>query len=223
MSDKKYYVMCGSNCRYESMTKEQIMTAIEQAISTGEIGDVDTGFVTKIKEQNNGAGLSFWVGTQAEYNALDPKLNNCFYIITDDTTADDINAAIEALQARLATIENKVNNKMNVVLWQGRVDVGDIMDNVRHECIGIQNYNLFALELSDKTNKLTEARVLGYRDGEDNYFTVSGSLVKLGLEDTYTAQIFVSKDHFTCEELCKYSGRTDRTDELDLVKIIGIM
>ena len=51
MSDgKKYYCFCGSNCKYETMTKEQILAAIEQAVEDGEIRDVDTGFVTKVKE-----------------------------------------------------------------------------------------------------------------------------------------------------------------------------
>ena len=39
-----------------------------------------------IIEQNNGVVLSFWVGTTEEYNAIEKKLDNCFYIITDDNT-----------------------------------------------------------------------------------------------------------------------------------------
>lgn len=93
--NRKYYVICADNCKFESMTKEQILSAIEQAITTGEIKDVDTGFVTKIKEQNTGAALTFWVGTKAEYNALETKARNCFYIITDDT---DATAARELLE-----------------------------------------------------------------------------------------------------------------------------
>ena len=105
--ERKYYVICADNCKFESMTKEQILTAIEQAISTGAIQDVDSGFVTKIKELNRNTALSFWVGTQAEYNALTEKADGCFYIITDDTTADDLQKAIEELQEGLSALEKK--------------------------------------------------------------------------------------------------------------------
>ena len=91
------------------MTKEQTLAAIEQAISTGEIKDVDTGFVTKIKEQNSGAALSFWVGTSAEYNAIEEKENNCFYILTDETTGDDFNEAIKTMREDIDYILERKN------------------------------------------------------------------------------------------------------------------
>ena len=109
-NERKYYVLCSSNCKFESMTKEQILAAITQAVETGEIKDVDTGFVTTIKEQNNGAGLSFWVGTQAEYNALETKATNCFYIVTDDTFGDDINAAVEDMKSEINGLTGAVEN-----------------------------------------------------------------------------------------------------------------
>ena len=90
MSERKYYCFCGSNCKYETMTKEQILAAITQAVESGVISDVDTGFVTKIKEQNAGGYVSFWVGTTAQYNALAGKDPNCMYILNDDTSGDDL-------------------------------------------------------------------------------------------------------------------------------------
>lgn len=88
-NERIYYVICADGCKFESMTKEQILTAIEQAIRTGEIKDVDTGFVTKIKEQNAGKYISFWVGTQAQYNALTEKPENCMCIFTDEKTVEE--------------------------------------------------------------------------------------------------------------------------------------
>lgn len=107
-NEKKYYVLCGSNCKYEGMTKEQILTAIEQAINNGEITDVDTGFITNIKEQNAGVGLSFWIGSQAEYNALTEKVNNCFYIITDDSTGADIADNFKEIKENIEIIETTI-------------------------------------------------------------------------------------------------------------------
>lgn len=125
MSDRKYYVICENNCKFESMTKEQIYTAIEQAVTTGTITNVDTGFVSRIKEKNKGAKLAFWVGSNAEYNALTEKDNNCFYILTDDPTAETL-ANIEAAVTEnttaigenttaIATLETTVNGNTNSI------------------------------------------------------------------------------------------------------------
>lgn len=107
MSDRKFYVLCADNCKFESMTKEQILAAIEQAVSTGKITDVDTGFVTSLKEQNANKALTFWVGTTAEYNALSEKADNCFYILTDDTMAEDIKLNIEEIKNDISSLNTK--------------------------------------------------------------------------------------------------------------------
>lgn len=97
MSDgRKYYCFCDSNCKFETMTKEQILAAIAQAVETGSVGDCDTGFITKVKEQNGGGYVTFWVGTMAQFNALETKEASCVYIKTDDTTTADTKAAFSA-------------------------------------------------------------------------------------------------------------------------------
>lgn len=95
------YVRGESNSNFEAMTKEEVLAAIVLAIQGGTVGDIDSGFVTMIKEQNKGQGLKFWVGTTAEYNALETTENNCLYIKTDDTSPTDINNAITTLQTSL--------------------------------------------------------------------------------------------------------------------------
>ena len=79
----------------EGMTKEQIITAIEQIIRTGEVEDLDTGFVTTLKEINHGVGFRVWIGSSAEYEQIDPKENNVLYIRRDDPTAETINQLVE--------------------------------------------------------------------------------------------------------------------------------
>lgn len=108
MAERNYYVLGDDNCKFPAMTKEQILTAISQAVETGKVKDVDTGFVTRLVEQNKGVALYFWVGTQAEYNAIETKADDCFYIITDDTIKEDIEAAIAELTKSVEAIENKV-------------------------------------------------------------------------------------------------------------------
>lgn len=55
------------------------------------------GYIESLKEANKGGKLTFWVGNQEEYNALENKKDNCFYIITDDTFGADVEAALQAL------------------------------------------------------------------------------------------------------------------------------
>ena len=57
--------------------------AVRQEIEEG-------GFVESLKETNNGAKFSTWIGTHEEYEALEQKLNNCMYIVTDDPQVDYI-------------------------------------------------------------------------------------------------------------------------------------
>lgn len=113
--ERKYYVMCEDKCLFEGMTKEQILDAIAQATGNT-VPDVDGAFITKIKEVNKGEPLQFWVGTQAEYNTQSKTLaDNVFCIITDDTTADDINDAIKMLQQKdLEQVQKieEINNKL---------------------------------------------------------------------------------------------------------------
>ena len=106
MADVNVFVFDGANNKYESLTKEEILAAIQQAVSTHEITDVDTGFVTKIKEQNQNKQLQFWVGKQAEYTALPTKDENTFYIVTDDSSFDDIADAVNQMQADVETIQD---------------------------------------------------------------------------------------------------------------------
>lgn len=98
MSDgRKYYCFCDANCKFETMTKEQILAAIAQAAETGLVFDAESAFITKVKERNAGGFITFWVGTQAQFNALvaqGKKEANCYYHITDSTKDADMAKAI---------------------------------------------------------------------------------------------------------------------------------
>lgn len=142
MADRQYYVRCKTGCLAEALTKEETLAAITQAVETGEIGDIDTGFITKVKEQNGGRGLSFWVGTITEYNALTTKNDNCFYVVTDDTSNEDLNETIADILKTLketATVEyvNKQDDDIRAALpkmqfgsYEGSDDAGQDYKNV---------------------------------------------------------------------------------------------
>lgn len=109
MFDRKYYVLCDYNCKFEGMTKEQILTAISQAVETGEIKDVDTGFVQTIKTIN-GVGLKFFIGTQAEYEVLtEDEKQNLFAIITNDTTKESIESILAEHETEMNSLAESVS------------------------------------------------------------------------------------------------------------------
>jgi hypothetical protein len=152
------------------MTKEQILTAIEQAISTGEINDVNTGFITTIKEQNAGIGLTFWVGTQAQYNAIETKSNNCFYIVTDDQTID---IELDALKTDVAEInENYLNtvnridrlsqrvNEFGKIIFEGRGVKDTVIEELLNYNVILAKVGVYMYDTDGSTKILYTANIL---------------------------------------------------------------
>lgn len=141
MSEKKYYCYCESDCRYETMTREQILTAIMQAVNEGTISNIDAGFVQTIKTIN-GAALKFFVGEQSEYEALsEEEKQGLFAIITNDTTKEGIEQCLDSLAKRVGDLEEKNStshastaDEANYASTAGKLrDLGNAADNVaRH-------------------------------------------------------------------------------------------
>ena len=113
--ERTYNVISFDKCLFESMTKEQILAAIVQAVETHQITDVDTGFVQVLKEQNHGTGLKFWIGSTAEYNALQSIEQDVFYILTDDTELEDMEADIASFRDALAGINDIISDLSGTV------------------------------------------------------------------------------------------------------------
>lgn len=112
----KVYVICDQNCKFESMTKEQIYTAIIEALETGGISNVDTGFIQTIKTINN-VPLKFFVGTQFDYDALsETDKENLFAIISDDTSKAALAVYLEKLRSDIDSLEEKHNGLADSVL-----------------------------------------------------------------------------------------------------------
>ena len=96
-----YYVFDGQDCRFEGMTKEEILTAIEQGLEQGYVSDPDGAVISKIKEINASGTAQLWIGTEAEFNAITPVpavgnsvvrigADGIMYICTDDRTLANV-------------------------------------------------------------------------------------------------------------------------------------
>lgn len=111
------YGLDNGNNRVETMTTEQILTAIAQAQQGESVLDYDNAFITQIKEINNGYQMKFWIGTQAEYNVLQAPENNVLYIISDDHTKEELIQAVEDLSATVGTFQTVLANKQNTLTF----------------------------------------------------------------------------------------------------------
>lgn len=107
MSERNYYVLCDSNCKFPAMTKEQIIAAIAEATGNTPT-NIDDAFITKIRETNKNAALKFWFGTVAEYNALTEKDGATIYIKSDD----DIDEIIDKIANDVKEIEETLSTDL---------------------------------------------------------------------------------------------------------------
>lgn len=121
--ERNYYVICDDNCKFPSMTYEQILAAIAEATGATPT-DVDDAFISKIRELNRNNNLRFWIGTTAEYNELANAgqiESNCMYIITDDAFGDDVSEAISDLSEAISDLSEEVERLLplgNVTNWR---------------------------------------------------------------------------------------------------------
>lgn len=103
-------------------SEENAKTTVNEAtnIIRGEIQA--GGFIESLKELNKDEKFSFWVGTQAEYDvlvALGEEQPFAFYIITDDTSENDIYQTIETERQELQSqIYMNVSDIVDIKTWQ---------------------------------------------------------------------------------------------------------
>lgn len=102
-----YFVLDDNNNKVEAYDKEEVLALLEKAIADGSLAGIteNSGFIKKIKCCVTGGTSRVAFVSQAKYNELQANnelIANCLYIITDDTTAED-------MEAELAELAEKVN------------------------------------------------------------------------------------------------------------------
>ena len=96
------YVLDEHHNLIEAYDKEGVLAVLSQAIADGSLSGItaDSAFVSKLKCCVGGGTHPVAFITQAKYNELkssDSLVDNCLCIITDDTTAEDIDAMLKTL------------------------------------------------------------------------------------------------------------------------------
>jgi hypothetical protein len=97
-----FYVLDENHNLIEAYDKEGVLAVLAQAIADGSLSGIsaDAGFVSRLKCCVTGGTNQVAFVTQAKYNELkdgDSLVNNCLYIITDDTTTEDIDEILTEL------------------------------------------------------------------------------------------------------------------------------
>lgn len=126
-----FYVVQKDGVKVEGLTKEQIYELISGTTGKTPQG-VDEAFITKLKELNKNGNVSIWVGSSAEYNAIEVKDQNTLYVITDDTFYEDVQSTLDDLAVAVNSVGSDCQQKMNDYLS----DVNEWMAYVEGELNG---------------------------------------------------------------------------------------
>lgn len=111
------------NNKHEVYTTEELLAILQQAIASGSLQGIDpsqTPIVAAVREGHNNSNVTFWSGTEAEFNELTDVASELvgarigsdgkLYLLTGDTTLSD---TVEA--ARQAAIEATEGMKREVI------------------------------------------------------------------------------------------------------------
>lgn len=175
MSEERIiYGFCGANCRVPVYSREEVLAILQQAIEAGSLQGIDitkSPVVRYIRESRADANLSFWVGTEAEYNALSPAVAGAIavaridasgnvYLCTDDTTFSSWQAA---------TLE---------LLQEQQAEAMSAFDTAQTE-----KYNAFVEEQTNNYNSFVEATNTAVNNRQERHKTASVSLTAAGWSD----------------------------------------
>lgn len=177
------YTICGENCLKEAMTKEEVVAFCTSILETGTIpSSFNLGCIDSIKEQNGGLPIKFWLGTNAEYNAIETKDANTFYIMSDDSTRNDLVAAINTLNQAMTGVDTAISNiearleslgfrqgtvqepigtvSKNTLNRQGNYVIGDFSVNLLNAGTGIQTIFVFPPEFMPKDGETIPSHLI---------------------------------------------------------------
>ena len=207
MADGQVYALDQGGNKIVTLSAAQILAAIQSAISTGKIPAELETLVDSIREQNDGKSTKIWVGTQAEFEAIEATEEGMLYFITDQTTVDDLSKAISDLEAGLANGTTKPADSKNVTDKIAGKNITDIFESngttakKATEVTGkINGKNISDIFESDGTTAKKATEVTGKINGQNiaNIFESNGTTVKYATNAT-TLRKYQHNVHITCD------------------------
>lgn len=120
MPTPKYYLLDENKNLIEGFDKEGFLGLLEQAIEQGTLENIDedSAVASKLRSALNGSTHHIEFLTQAEFNQLvaQGELQGLtYYFITDDTTAEGLEASIDELKAQIETLNNQITALQNKI------------------------------------------------------------------------------------------------------------
>lgn len=222
MSERNYYVLCDDNCRFPAMTAEQTLAAIAEA--TGKTPtDVDKAFITKLREGNSGANFSIWIGTTAEYLAIEAageRVKGCLYITTDDNTLGDILAATARLYGECERLTAE-NASIKAAIYGDYLGTNDQQSPLEIQTdMLVYDYFTFVDENGDTIVKFDLLDKIHDPDGIVDYISGCGFYWKSGIETT-TASLTIEKNNGNWYISSYYSTESGTGEFSESVKVYG--
>jgi hypothetical protein len=222
MSEIVVHALCKDDCLHETMTKEEILAAIMEATGIMPSGG-NSAFISKIKEMNAAGTLQFWVGTYAEYNAIETKKADTLYLITDENDFDEVVKAVSALTDRIIAVE-KLTDKLakhpepGKVLCQSDISTTLSTASTNISAPGVKGYRILCVSLDDVSNGIL---VKQYEDSF-GYAYFRGNVARFMYNDSFDNGFKVYHDtmEFTVTENTITSITASAETGID--KIIGI-
>ena len=97
--------------------------------------EIDADVLTSaIKEQNAQRSVALWVGSQAEYNAIQAPDENTLYVVTDPNETNELQNQVDLMKAQL--------DKMNAIIWSypNGVPFGEVLEHYAEFSQPISDY-----------------------------------------------------------------------------------
>lgn len=155
------------NNLHDVYTTNEVLSILQQAIDNGSMQGIDPSInpvVESVREAHSNNNLTFWQGTEAEFNALGVSgeivgakidSNGKIYVLTGDTTLSD--AVANAAAAAQQVLSNKVDtstfssfaNSMSGTILFSSTGYNTSVDNL-NDSVG--NYDYLDVFLCDTAN-----------------------------------------------------------------------
>lgn len=169
-----FYVLDENNNKVEALDKEGVLAVLAQAIADGSLENVtaDAAFISKVKCCVCGDTKQMAFITQAKYNELlaaSGLQENTYYFIIDDTSYEDIDKALEEINAAIASTDKsiiEITNTLTYIEKKTKINTADITieanENGALVASNVTDGDIYDITIVHEGNQKTIRYVCGY-------------------------------------------------------------